>query len=71
MLADRGVWCALERVSRFPTRVPRLGDALMGGGVLDGATGGGMVIYGPTGWLRVEVAPNQADRPTFFGGVQR
>jgi hypothetical protein len=39
--------------------------------MLEGATGGRMVIYGPTGWLRVEVAPNQADRPTFFGGVQR
>jgi hypothetical protein len=40
-------------------------------GVLEVATGGGMVIYGPTGWLRVEVAPDQADRPTFFGGVLR
>jgi hypothetical protein len=29
-------------------------------GVLEVATGGGMVSYGPTGWLRVEIAPDQA-----------
>ena len=35
-------------------------------GVLEVATGG-MVIHRRAGWLRVEVAPNQADRPTLFG----
>jgi hypothetical protein len=35
-------------------------------GVLEVATGG-MVIHRRAGWLRVEVTPNQADRPTLFG----
>jgi hypothetical protein len=35
-------------------------------GVLEVATGG-MVIHRRAGWLRVEAAPNQADRPTLFG----
>jgi hypothetical protein len=38
-------------------------------GVLEVATGGGIVIYGPSGWLRIDVAPHQSDRPSFFGGM--
>ena len=38
-------------------------------GVLEVATAGGIVIYGPSGWLRIDVAPHQSDRPSFFGGV--
>jgi hypothetical protein len=38
-------------------------------GVLEVATGGGIVIYGPSGWLRIDVAPHQSDRPSFFGSV--
>jgi len=54
-------------------RADRYGDddtfKVWDAGVLEVATGGGIVIYGPTGWLRIDVAPHQSDRLTFFGGV--
>jgi hypothetical protein len=39
-------------------------------GVLEVSTGSGKVIYGPAGWLRIDVAPDQAERPTLFGLIR-
>jgi hypothetical protein len=38
-------------------------------GVLEVATGGGIVTYGPSGWLRIDVAPHQSRQAVLFGGV--